>query len=219
MLSCGAVALAQPPRIPLSRDQLILLAKDPVLRQRPDMLMQEWIKPNKIGFLPTASVRRQLEEAGVPATITAELPRHFGSTLWLKVFEYACLGCGADSPAGRDFAQQVSNAEAAVKLRREQDPVLRTLLGGKSFDPIVEKLSAGWQPPLHQQPMAYIHGTLERDGETYRLTSQLSYRSITDAGPVGPNLAKVVPATPSALRSAAEETATWVLETLRSALQ
>jgi hypothetical protein len=212
-------ASAQMLRIPLSREQLILLSKDPILGQRPDLIRREWIIPHKIGFLPTAAVRRELEEAGVSPLITAILPRHFGSTLWLKIFEYECLGCEADARAGWEFAQQVSNAEDSVKLRREFDPTLRALFGAKSYDPFVERMTPGWQPPLNQQPMVYVHGTLEKDGQTYRVTSRISYRSLTDAGPVGSNLTRVVPGDALAFRAAAEETATWVIDTLRTAIQ
>src|SRR5262245_7064331 len=76
------------PRPPLTRDEIIDLFARPILRQHPEQVLNDFIRPNKIAFLPTKREIAILRNNGVPESITDELKYNFASRIMYRVCEF-----------------------------------------------------------------------------------------------------------------------------------
>jgi hypothetical protein len=199
----------------ISRKQLIELCNDPelrALRNWDKKIIEEWIKPNKIGFLPTFELRKELEHDGVPRSITQLLPKQFTSNVWIHVYEFQCFNCPPE--VGKDFATMIH--EEMHNRRRAINRNVKDILHEKSFMEEVAKLV--WTPPADKQPSVYLKGSLRKIGNRFQITARMGYVSPTGSQVIGKNLRKTIPATNAAKEQLAATIANWYYESLRREL-
>ena len=168
-IAVGATA-AQEQNVPLTRDELVNLCRQGF--NDPDKVLNDFVRRDKIAFLPTKKVVSFLNNNGCPARITDELKHNFASRLVYRV-------CKFDPPEeGGEFARLLSRKLGEVKglLRRQGD-----LLSDKTFDPALAHSDGMTQEELNSRPhdgFLLIMGVIETGSNNQRsVTARLVFMS------------------------------------------
>lgn len=150
LIVCTASAAhGQEPLAPLTQEELIDLMQNPVYRQNPSWVLNDFIKVNKIAFLPTHSTIRFLRANGVPEIITRELKYHFSSQITYRVCEFRQNGT---SGAGITSRLNTALERRRIELKNAQSGIL----SDKMFNPIPCGSTGVTPAELDQPHIAYV---------------------------------------------------------------
>ena len=120
--------LGQEPLAPLTRDELIDMFARPIFRDNPQRALNDFIRRNKIAFLPTRSAREYLIRNGVPEEVVKELKHNFASRIVYRVCDFE-----PDDEA-RQFSRTLRDEFGATRILMKADP--NSLLRDKQFNPL-----------------------------------------------------------------------------------
>ena len=199
---------------PLTKNELVELTRSPEVRSRPRDFINDVLKPNGIGFLPTNAVREELGEAGVPDEILDVLVKNSTRHILLKVCKFRCDGCPPD--AGESFAVNLQDTIFDAKERFYSN--IDDFLYGKRIDREVGPVG-GYNVNSSQDIYIFVEGTLTKRGRQYNVYARLSY---IDAGESGAkSIAHKEWSTPvtGASRQKTREIAQWYVDSLSSSLR
>jgi hypothetical protein len=166
----GSVVAQQPamPLAPLTRDELIDLCSRPIFRANPEQVLNEFVRPNKIAFLPTKREVKYLLDNGVPKIITDQLKYNFASRIMYRVCEFTV------SRTEDGSFTQILNTQLETERLTLKTP--GTLLYDKKFDPVVCPSSG----PTEQDLLEFPHvGYVTIRGAVDSVPGDPNKRSIT----------------------------------------
>jgi hypothetical protein len=132
VLSVGDVQ-AQGPK-PLTKSELLKLCRDQGLKDRPDLIIDNFIRVYGISFFPTAAILTELKNAQVQPDIIKELqkPETYSRNIAVRVCRYTKPSALADTEEefGQRLRQYLSDAKLEFSVARNWP-----LLEGIPFDP------------------------------------------------------------------------------------
>jgi hypothetical protein len=130
---------------PLTRDELIDMCQRPIFQQNPQRVINDFIRINKITFLPTKATVKYLNDNGVPKIITDELKYNFASHIVFRICEFE----PADSTSLR-FTKTLNTIMEQQRMSLKEE---NGLLKDKTFEPV----PAGSKGPARQELLDNPH--------------------------------------------------------------
>jgi hypothetical protein len=132
------------PLVPLTPDELIFLCARPIFRDHPERVLNDFVRKNKIAFLPTKREITFLLQNGVPKSITDELKFNFASRIMYRVCEFE-----ASKAEDRSFTQVL---DTQLETTRFVLKAPGSLLFDKTFNPVTCPASGPSQEDIQQFP-------------------------------------------------------------------
>jgi hypothetical protein len=156
---------------PLTKEELVVLFQRQIFRDNPERVLNNFVRVNKIAFLPTKSVVRFLNESGVPRLVTDELKHNFADRLIYRVCQFTPVDGG-----GRQFTQKLITEMEDVKFvfREAQGSLLR----GKTFDPVPAPPDGPSPSEIAENPHNYyvlVMGDITSQGNRKTVTARLFF--------------------------------------------
>jgi hypothetical protein len=161
---------------PLTKEELIDLCQRPYFRKNPDRVMEDWVKRNKIAFLPTKKTIAYLESNGVPLEITGQLKNFFASRISYRVCKFE-----PKEGVGGNFSRRLLRQMEMARIKLRNSP--GDFLYEKGFDPTIAEPNGPTQQELNQNPLVgyvIIMGDVERteaNSGKITITARLAYVS------------------------------------------
>jgi hypothetical protein len=214
LLVCVAniVSVAQEPK-PVTQAMLLELIKENRYKQNPGLLIEEWIQPNKINFIPTQAVLDDLKNKGVAKEVLNSLRANFASRIILLVFQFDCDNCSENQ--ARQFSRKLLVAIRNTVLARNldsTDPLYRKTYYGSILDTQTFQPAPAWG----DLTVIGITGTLAKHSDGFNIDVSFSH-ILQDNRFVPLGTKQFTSISSESFQVAANQVSTWIKETLESA--